>query len=312
MMKKFFEQEIRYGVNSKLYYSMTVFLIVLFGVTLFLNYSSVMDTYNDYQSTIDYYEKNDLDIEADLKSGYEIEENQKGGMIKNPIAYHKENVGRYLYAASPNYTLSQLFESSILYFPVVFGILGLLIATNDYKYKTIKLKTVRMNKFTFGLNKQLSIAVSSFFILLFGLIAAFIAGWVMYSILSNKIPTDEFQFAGSLTEASIIMKFLFAYILAVIFAELGYTLGILFKNVYAGMIAIIVYIFILPNLGLFDLKNAIYYFANHVFEFYGVVSIEAPIQSTNGIIAGLTILSVLLIALFTNILVIKKRSSFET
>ena len=94
MMKKFFEQEIRYGVNSKLYYSMTVFLIVLFGVTLFLNYSSVMDTYNDYQSTIDYYEKNDLDIEADLKSGYEIEENQKGGMIKNPIAYHKENVGR--------------------------------------------------------------------------------------------------------------------------------------------------------------------------------------------------------------------------
>lgn len=311
MMKKYFEQEFKYGIYSKIYYMIALFLIVLFGITLFLNYSSVNDTYNEYLKTMDYYQKNGLDIKADLAGKYAVEESGNSGTITNPILYYKVTVGRYIYAASPKYTISQLLESSILYFPVVFGILGLLLATNDFKYKTIKLKTVRMEKTTFGMAKQLSLAYSSFMILVIGLMISYLLDWLMYAKLSGSIPISEFHFKPITGGPSIFIQFIFGYIVALIFAEIGYTMGVLFKNVYVGMIGIIAYMFLLPNLGSFDLKNAIYYFAHKAFNFYGVVSVEAP-KDTSFTVALLIIVAVVILAFFINLSVIKKRSSFES
>ncbi|MEB2282494.1 hypothetical protein LAV73_21345 [Lysinibacillus xylanilyticus] len=311
MMKRYFKQELIYGVNSKIYYMMTLFLILLFGITLFLNYKSVVSTYDEYLRTLNYYEKNNLDIEADLAGEYQTKKTEDGEMISNPILYHKDTVSRYIYAASPKYNLSQLLESSILYFPVVFGILGLLIAINDFKYKTIKLKTVRMNKETFIIAKQLAIAFSSFLILVVGLVISCLIGWIMYNQLPDNLPIVEFSFEPAILSSSMIIKFIFGYIIALLFTELGYTFGTIFKNVYVGMIAIIVYMFILPNLGSFDLKNSIYYFAHKIFDFYGVIAIETP-KETTFVFAALVILFVFIISFIANIFVLKKRSSFES
>lgn len=313
MMKKYFKQEIRYGLNSKIYYMITLFLMLLFGVTLFFNYSSVNDTYNGYLDTLDYYEKNNLDIDEDLASEYELEETKKGEQtITNPIPYYKETISKFVYAASPKYILSQLLESSTLYFPLVFGMLGLLIATYDFKYKTIKLKTVRMDKVSFVIAKQLSIAFISFIILVIGLMISYLVAWFMFRNLSANIPISEFVFNPGSPSSSIIIKFIFGYMIALIFAIIGFTFGTVFKNVFVGLISIIVYLFMLPNLGTYDLKNSIYYFANRVFDFYGVIIVEAPKEDTTFLLAILVFLFVFILSFITNVIVIKKRSSFES
>ncbi|SHG16328.1 hypothetical protein [Ornithinibacillus halophilus] len=311
MIRKFFKQEIDYGIASKNYVYMIGFLCVLFGVTLFLNYSSVQETHENYLATIDYYEKNGLDVEADLESSYDVEEFDGGGIIENPIAFHRQMLSQYIFAASPEYTLSQLLESSVLYFPIVFGVWGLILATNDIRFRTIKLKTVRMSKKTFVLTKYLSIAFSSLLFMLAAISISFVVGWIMFQILSNNVPISEYKGESLPSSTGIFNKMLFGYILALVFAVIGYTFGTVFKNMYIGMVAIIVYMFLLPNLGSFDLKNAIYYFANQLFDFYGVVNVEPPVE-TNFVISILVVLVLFIIAYFINLIIVQKRSSFES
>lgn len=311
-MKKFIKQELMYGIYSKNFLITFILLCALFGIVLFLNYSSVTELYSEYNNTITYYEENNINIEEELAGDYEIELTETGGVITNPIAYYKNTISRYLYAASPKYRLTQLLESSILYFPIVFGTLGLLVATNDFRFKTIKLRTVRLNKSKLGIVKQVSLAISSFAIMFCALIVAFLSGELMYQYLIHDISIKDFVMDSSAitSNSSIFLKFAFAYIIALIFTEIGYTLGILFKNMYAGLILIIAYIIILPNLKIYDLKNSIFYFGNKTFDYYGVVSIN--VYEDMGFISSLFIILFTLVgSILINNMVLNKRSSFE-
>lgn len=311
MMKKYFKQEILYGVKSKSYYIITIFLVALYGCILFMNYNSVVDTYSEYKSTESYYKENGLDIQEDLASSYKLEGTEDNGTVSNPILFHKTSVARYLYAASPRYTFTQLIESSVLLFPLVFGVLGLIVANNDFKYRTIKLKTVRMDRSSFGISKQLSIAFVIFIILVTALAISCFMGFIMYSKLSGIIPIEQFKSGEVPTKSLMITKFIFAYAIALIFAEIGYSIGIIFKNISVGIIAIVVYMFVLPNFGKFDFKNSIYYFQKNVFDFYGVISVQSP-EKTSLLLSGLIILSIVTVLIITNMITLVKRSSFES
>ncbi len=312
MMKKYFKQEILYGINSKSYFVITILLVVLFGGILFLNYSSVTDSYNNYKKTEDYYKKNNLDIQKDLSGTYNVEQDGNSGKVSNPILYYKVTVSKYAYAASPRYTLSQLLEASVALFPLVFGVLGLVVATHDFKYKTIKLKTARMNKWSLGISKQLSIAFISFFILAAALAISYVIGSFMYSGLSSAVPLDQFKSSVVPTKSPMMTKFIFGYATALIFAEIGYTLGMLFKNISVGIIAIVIYTFVYTKFGQFGLKNSLYYFQKKLFDFYGVVSAVQPSDKTTTPIAVLIVVLVVAILIITNMIVLVKRSSYES
>ena len=308
MMKRFINQELMCGINSKIYYMIIIFLSSLFGLIIFLNYSAVTNTYKNFEKEVEIYQKNNLDIDKDLNGEYKVEKST----ITNPILYFKETTSRYIYTASPQYIISQFLESSILFFPLVFGFFGLYIATYDTKYKTIKLKTVRMSRRAFGITKQLSISLSIFIVLVISLLIAFFAGLIVYNIMSNNIPLDDFNsktvFANS---SSMFIKFIFAYIIALIFAEIGYALGIIFKNPTVGLIVIVIYMYIVPNLGSFDIKNSIRYFARNIYDFYGMISVEAAIN-TSFIKAVATMVFVFVISVFANMIITTRRSSFDS
>ncbi|WP_411955623.1 hypothetical protein ACKXGF_14370 (plasmid) [Alkalibacillus sp. S2W] len=314
MIMKLFKQEMKYGFSSKLFYTITIFLVFFFTLVLYLNYSAVNDAYDQFLNTKEYYEQNDLDIEKDLEGESEvIEETKDGGVINNPILHHKEQVSKFIYTASPEYSLSQLLESSLLYFPIVFGILGLLLATTDFRYKTIKIKTVRNNKVHLDIAKQISLAVSGLFIMLIALITSYLLSLFFYYKISNTIPITEFEMNLQPINSSspLLLKFAFAYGISLIFMIIGYTLGIVFKNIYVGMISIIVYMFVLPNLGVFDLKNSLYFIGNKIFDFKGVIAVENANDNTTVLTSMSVFLSVLIISFAINILIMKKRSSFE-
>lgn len=310
MIIKYINQELKSGFYSKIYYITTIFLIVLFVFMLYLNYRAVIDTYNNYVRTVNYYKDNDLDIKKDLSDDYTIEKFSGGGTITNPILYYKDTLTRYIYSASPKYSVSQFLECSVIFFPLVFGILGLVIATYDYKYKTVKLKTVRISRCAFGVIKQLSIILCSLFVLVIALLISFIVGLIIYSNLSSSVPIMDFAKTVFSSSSSIITKFIFGYIIALIYSEIGYTLGVIFKNTIAGMVAIIIYIYIMPNLGSFDLKNSIYFIASKVFNFYGTITISEPYKTS--FVNAVSVMAVIsAISIIINMIITAKRSSFD-
>lgn len=314
MIRKSFKQEIQYGIYSKTYFLIILFLVSLFVIISYINYSAATSAYYDYLNTENYYIENNLDIEGGLEGEYEIEHNGNQAVIDNPILYDKEMVSRYVYTASPKYALTQFLESAFLYFPIVFGTIGLLTAIFDFKYKTIKIKTVRESKVNFAIAKQASLFVSGIPILIIALIIAYLINYFFYYKVSQAIPTLEFlsSLPGADPNSTVFLGFTFAYIVSVIFMTIGYTLGIIFKNIYVGIILIAVYMFILPNLGVFDLKNSLHYIGNRIFDFRGVLSIDNAKDGTTLLTSICVLLCALIIPFVLNIITIKKRSSFES
>jgi uncharacterized protein YxeA len=310
-MMKYISQELRYGFNSKIYYVIIIFLSVLFGWILFLNYNMAIDSYNEYVKTENFYKESNEDINKSLKGDYKVENSGDESLVSNPLLYHKNIYRKAIYVASPKYILSQLMESSILLFPLIFGILGLIIATNDFKYGTIKLKTVRMDKITYSLVKQLSIVLSGLTVLAISILVAYIIGQVMYVKLSGIIPISKFPSIEIHTNSSMLTKFVLGFLIAVFFTEIGYALGVVFKNVIVGAITIVVYSFILPNLGVYDLKNSIFYFAKKVFDLQGAISIE-DYKTTSFTNSILVILLIFFVSVALSIIITIKRSSFNT
>jgi len=309
-MKQQIKNELMYLLYSKIYIILLLLLCGIFFAILFMNYNSVFDSYDSYVRTKQYYQENNLDIEEDLSGTYTYEKVGDTVNVSNPILYYKECVGRFLYAASPEYTTSQMLESSILFFPLLFGILGLVVSNNDYKYKTIKLKSVMVSKRDFGIFKQLSIIISSFSILAAALLIAKIAGYLEYSIVCTKLPVSDFYLGGMLPRSTVFTKVMFGYGIALLYAEIGYTLGIVFKNTLVGAAAIAAYTLAVPNLGKFDLKNSLYYFAHNVFDFYGVISLEASKETS--LFAAISVVVILFILFITvNMAVITRRSSYD-
>ncbi|MDQ0175963.1 hypothetical protein [Bacillus chungangensis] len=313
-MSQLFKQEILYGIYSKTYFYIILFLVSLFVLVSYTNYSVAMSAYNSFLHTENFYKENNLDIEKDLEGEYELNYDGNQDVVENPILYEKEMVSTYVYTASPKYALTQFLESAFLYFPIVFGTIGLLIAIFDFKYKTIKLKTVRESKFGFGIVKQASLMVSGLFILSIALIIAFLINYFFYYKISEAIPISEFQSSLSNAEpnSTLLLRFFFAYVISVIFMTIGYTLGIMFKNIYIGFILIAIYMFFLPSFVVFDLKNSLHYLGNRIYDFYGVLSIESGKDGTTLITSVCVVLFTLIVSFVINIIITEKRSSFES
>lgn len=314
-MKQLFKQEILYGIYSRTYVYIIIFLVSLFALVSFVNYMAVITTYKDFLETENYYIENDLDVEAALAGEFDVKENGKVDIVENPLLYNKEMLSTYIYTLSPKYAFTQLLEASFLYFPIVFGMIGLLVGNFDYKYKTIKLKTVRGSKLKFGLTKQLSLLFSGFIILLISLMIAYLINYIFYLKMTGMLPMKEFQISLSKVSpsSSILIKFIMAYVVSIIFMVTGYTFGVIFKNMYVGFIIIVVYTLILPGgLSVFDVKNSLHYLGKLIFDFYGVLDLDHAKSGTTLLSSILVLLGAIVLPLAVNLVIIKRRSSFET
>lgn len=311
MIRKCINQELRCGIKSKIYYITIFFLIALFGIVIYMNYNAAIDSHEAYLKYENYYKSNHLDLETALKGEYKVEKHEGGQRIENPILYYKESVGKYIYSASPKYLISEFLESATLFFPLVFGLLGLFVSTYDIRHKTLKNKTVRSSRSVLGAAKHLTLLLSSFVILVIALIISFLIGLIVYKNLSNSLPVADFISKTEYTSSSsILIKIAFGYIVALLFAEIGYALGILFKNMIVGIVAIAIYIYVMPILGSFDLRTSMKFLAKKVFDFYGVVSIETP--SSTSIIKSVSVIFIaFMISGTTSMIITAKRSSFD-
>jgi len=130
----------------------------------------------------------------------------------------------------------------------------------------------------------------------------------MYNNLSNSVPVADFYFKTIPTSSLILSKILFAFIIALVFAEVGYTLGIIFKNVIVGMVLIVLYVS--PIIRFNILQDSLNYFAKKVFDFIGVITVKTP-EDITLIEALFVILFTIIISFSLNMAFVTRRSSYN-
>lgn len=291
-----------------------VLIIVLFlssATTIFFNYDSTIELNTSYNKIVNYYEKNNKDIQSDLNSdSYGISENNGVSTIKNPLAYYYNKLGIAVFTASPLYSSSLLCEGSVLFLPIIFGILGLLIGTIDHKNRTMKYKVTRIGKNNYILSKISALMIVNITTLVLYFIFGKLFSIIAYSNLKNTIDFTNIPAFSDNLNTSILVQILFAFFIAAIYSIIGILLGELFRSSLFGSIAITLYCIIVPLFSKFDLKNSIYYIAKKVCNFEGAISIS-NLKDTSDMISFCMIGIILTIAISIYILLVKKRSAFQ-
>ncbi len=310
MMRKSIKQELTYQRLSKNILIFTAVLSALFAVTFVLSFLSVKSTDEDFRRQITYYEENNLNIQEDLNGAYKVtSQSESSTLVENPLAYEKMLLEQKIYAASSDYAVPQALEASMAFSPFLFVLLGGLVATFDYKYKTIKIKTVQTNRFKVNISKQVSLAIMAFIILALSLIFAYICGHILELIVKSSVDASLLSPIRLIPKSGLWIKMLYGYLLALFYAEIGYLCGVVFQTPIVGFLAIVARGVVIPSLGAYDPLNIRYFFADKIFDFVGVTTITPP-KEIIAVWGAVILAAMMLAAVLINMVIARKRSSF--
>ncbi|ANZ94302.1 MULTISPECIES: hypothetical protein [Brochothrix] len=311
-MIRFIKMELRHAMKSKIVVKFIIVATVLFSMILLMNFAAVNSTHSDFQTQVKFAKENGEDINVELKKEYKVtEQSSNSTHIENPLSFYKELLDKSIFASSNEYRLTQIFESSIVLFPIVFGVLGIFNATYDYRFKTIKLKAVNVNRKTLATGKRLTSWLISIVILVVSISLAWLVGWAINSYLQQL---HTFNTTVSLPLRDMGLKVAWTVFLAIFYCELGYTIGYITKNSSISIIAIFIVSYIMPmlnfNLGYFDINKAILAISAQVFDYYGVIQNEFIIHPFS-FYSIATLVFYALLMVIVNKTIASNRSNFE-
>jgi len=289
-----------YYSNLILYFLLSILAMII--LIFYMNYKEITLAYEDYTRVQDLYEN-----EEDMKEDLEINDYN---MVENPISYYNEQLKTLLFVNSPDYTLTQIFEAGIIFFPIIFGIFGLLLGCADYKTKIIKHKVARVGRKNYYLSKISTSMITILFFFLIMIIISKIAGIIMYNVICNKIPVNDFSSHNLSLSSNVLMQFIFMYFISIVYSSIGMLIGVLTKGAIRGVVLIAAYAYAVPVFSKFDLKNSYYFIMDQLCDFYGVIKISG-IKDSSILISMIIIMGFLIFTNIATYLVIIKRSAYE-
>lgn len=289
-----------YYSNLILYFLLSILAMII--LIFYMNYKEITLAYEDYTRVQDLYEN-----EEDMKEDLEINDYN---MVENPISYYNEQLKTLLFVNSPDYTLTQIFEAGIIFFPIIFGIFGLLLGCADYKTKIIKHKVARVGRKNYYLSKISTSMITILFFFLIMIIISKIAGIIMYNVICNKIPVNNFSSHNLSLSSNVLVQFIFMYFISIVYSSIGMLIGVLTKGAIRGVVLIAAYAYAVPVFSKFDLKNSYYFIMDQLCDFYGVIKISG-IKDSSILISMIIIMGFLIFTNIATYLVIIKRSAYE-
>lgn len=315
---KMLKNEVLYLLYSKIIF---IFFVALMGVLLLNAYGTVhalKSAAKHFESTKQYYIKQGEDIEQVLKQDLNVKQEQDigGGIVTyvdNPLRYDFEEVSRILSQLRPkNLSISILEMLTFLFGPFIFGLLGILLSTYDFRYKTVKVKSLKQSWRRNILIKQI-VNVAS--------VAVFVVGLFLVSrVLSeaifayakstvsnvNQYPLPE----DAVLQSSVFTKLLVSIFIGVLFSIIGFSFGLVFKSATPPMVILAVYHFFVPSLGKYDLKNLVSVTGHRFFEFNSdLFCLFQPVKVNSIIAIGILLLIVASLG-FTNLVIARKQSKY--
>lgn len=312
-MRKCIKAEIDWFLKSKLFFKIFITLIAVAVLAAWVNYGYLKDVYGTYEHVYDFYIKNNKDIEEALKTDYYAEGaglyEAGNSSVENPLAYYYAMLSQLRYVVSDAYVIDQYLEYGIMFFTIIFGILGAIFATYDVKDKTLKFKTVRYNKMTLLGAKLVTMIIGIAVLVTVTALLNPLISRITGRIMLKDIDITGFVLPEFTKQSGLLVKLLFTIAIGILYAFAGYMMGVLTRSNAVGIIAIFSYSVLIPIIFKFGLKNLYFSLAKKIFDFIGSYKINdvmrlGTMQSISGLAVYLTVI------LAVAAIVSKKRSSF--
>lgn len=188
---------------------------------------------------------------------------------ENPVKSSHRAITMTLYSISPYYFLQNILEgATYIFFPIILSIYAIFLSALEYETKIIRIRAIKTKWENVMLSKLLyAIFIGTIFIMITSLIAYFIAS-VQYRLIDdsiiNKFMTNEYQ--GSF---NIFQNISISILISTVFISIAVFLTTVFKNSFKASIIVLLYLLVIPSLGMFDLKNILMNFTLRYFPYQG-------------------------------------------
>ena len=313
-MRKYIKSELYYGIYSQIYIVVALILLAIATIIIYSNCNQIVNAYHSYRKTEEYYNANHIDIEDALSDEYTYNSSKDGEgeieNIENPLRYYRELIGINAYIASPSYAIPSVLEyASCLFFPLLFGILGIITGTYDTKYKTKRIKAIRLSKSKIIASKQIALIISSILIVTVVLFASYLISFLLNKMVLANVPLQNFDIHTIETKSPMIMKIMYGMGIALLFSEIGLFAGTILKGAVIPIIILFSYSLMIPNLGRYDLKNIMLFSAQNVYDYSGSFAINKPFEISH-LENSILWIFVIVITLVGSYLAVRKRSSY--
>ncbi|MBD3859421.1 ABC transporter permease [Bacillus sp. 28A-2] len=310
---KITKNELLYQYYAKTLLILFIPLVLISLWNVYAQYETTKSNYAQYVKTETEYKELGIDIKKALTMPVNIEEGElagaEGEVVENVLKYDYEQFIQSLHLMEPTQAISTNLEwMGFIFYPLIFGLYAIYLTTYDVKYKTMKLKAVRYQWNDVLFSKQLSLYVVILFFIPIVCLISYMASHIFYSVISHDISVQLFTYKDS-TEYSILIQLLFVVCTSWLFSTIVFYLGSLCRSFILSVVIYMVYFLLIPNLGVFDLKNMIANLALHLFSFKGNYQLFVPIPISVTAILICISLFILLFSLLTYT-VVKRQSKY--
>ncbi|EKF33963.1 ABC transporter permease [Bacillus xiamenensis] len=308
---KLMKKEFLYQYYAKTFLILFIPLMLISLWNVYAQFETTKSNYAQYVKTETEYKELGIDIKKALTMPVKIEEGElagaEGEVVENVLKYDYEQFIQSLHLMEPTQAISTNLEwMGFIFYPLAFGLYAIYLSTYDIKHKTMKIKAVRYQWNDVLFSKQLSLYVIILLFIPMICLISYMASHLFYSAISQDISVQLFTYQDK-TEHSILLQLMFVVCISWLFSTIVFYLGSLSRSFILSVVIYMVYFLLIPNLGVFDLKNMIANLALHLFSFKGNYQLFVPIPIS--ITAILICLSLLLILLSFLIYTVAKRQS---
>lgn len=265
-------KETFYQIYSKNFFLLILVIILLSAFNAFSLKKNISNNFNLFNKTLEQAENNGEDIEKALKENVNVIKKNNVEEIENVLKYDYLNLINSINSVNPKLTINQtLSYMTFTFFPIIFGVFGVIVATYENKYKILKLNAICDDKKIRFISKIMVLILISIIILLIALSINYIINFFIYNNIIDNPRFEPYILNNILNIDSIlsIKQFLFSLSVILIFTIIGFILGSILRNSTTPIIIILLYNLVVPITGKYDLKNILLYEGSTMFEFTG-------------------------------------------
>ncbi len=304
--------DIRYFLYSKLWILMTALFLLTALFICNTNHQNARANVINYQLSVEQAEKSGENAAALQAADYTILSSDKNsGVVENPIAYYYAEIEKSITYLQPNRLIVPLFAGELAFIPILSAFFGLIWVSVDHKYHTLRYRSLRFGKQSSLFSRQISGYLLLIILMVitslstFGIQAYFThAFYTEFPEISN-IPycTDHFSPAFYLKCIPFILFLLLLYY------ELGFFVGNLFKQNPISYALVGAYILFVPPLFRYDIANITCNIARLIFPYNGAFTLQGG-SSAKLIPSIFVLISLLLAFIILNAVITQKRSAY--
>lgn len=265
-------KDIFYQIYSKNFFILLLVIILLSAFNTFSLKKNISNNFNLFNKTLEQAENNGENIEEALRANVNITKKENVEEIDNVLKYDYLNLVNSINSVNPKLTINQILSYlTFTFFPIIFGVFGVIVATYENKYKILKLNSICDDKKIIFMSKIMALVLISSVTLLVTLSINYIINFCIYNSIINN-PKFEPYILNNILNIDIILSIkqvLFSLSVILIFAIIGFVFGNILRNSTISIIIILLYNLLIPITGRYDLKNILLYEGSKLFKFTG-------------------------------------------